>query len=202
MTVSTDRARRDAGTAGPPRARQASHHARGLAGGLAYGAALLPLALAGLAATVVGRGPAAVGWWHALQRRLLARPAPPRTRRPGRLALLGHAGAGVFLGLAALAPLLLVALFVARGVLYGVVVDGPYDHSWGGPTRAGAWAAHFLVGVPFAVLGLFLLRGIAALHARLTAAVDGVRPGWWVVPATMGIGLAASVFTFAWSRQI
>ena len=42
----------------------------------------------------------------------------------------------------------LVTLLVARGLFYGLIDDGPYDTSWGGPTLAGAWAAHALISVP------------------------------------------------------
>src|SRR5258705_5182009 len=101
-----------------------------------------------------------------------------------RLAAAGHAAVGLALGVLAVIPVAVLAVVVARGVLYGIVDGGPYDTSWGGPTRAGAWAAHFLIGVPLAVLALFALSGLAALHAGWGRLIAGEPGNRWVVLVT------------------
>jgi hypothetical protein len=120
----------------------------------------------------------------------------------GRVAATRRAVVGLVLGALAIVPLGVLVLFVARGVLYGIVVDGPYDTSWGGPTRAGAWAAHFLVGVPLAGLALFALSGLAGLHGRWSRLIDGERGNRWVVPVTGLIVAAAGLLVWAWTRQL
>jgi hypothetical protein len=65
--------------------------------------------------------------------------------------------AAVALGALALIPVGAEVLCVARGLCYGLVDRGPYNHSWGGPTLAGAWAAHFAVSLPLVALGLLVL---------------------------------------------
>jgi hypothetical protein len=117
---------------------------RQAAADIVHAAALLPVSLAEFAAT-------------------LARGRPRRARR------LAHAAMGIFWGTLSLLPVGLEVFFVVRGVLYGVVDRGPYDNAWGGPTRAGAWLAHFGLGLLFAAAGLALLWGIAQVHRRLGA---------------------------------
>src|SRR5262249_60911398 len=62
----------------------------------------------------------------------LARGRPPRGRR------LVHAAMGIVLGALALLPVGLEVFFVARGVLYGVIDQGPYGNAWGRPAPARA----------------------------------------------------------------
>ncbi|MFC8229901.1 hypothetical protein [Streptomyces sp. NPDC057287] len=65
---------------------------------------------------------------------------------------------------------------MARGPFHGFVDQGPYDHSWGGPGRAGAWLAHFAISVPCSLAAIAALYGVASLHRRLTAPPDGSAP--------------------------
>ncbi|MEV4620652.1 hypothetical protein AB0J74_18325 [Asanoa sp. NPDC049573] len=168
---------------------------------LVYCAVLLPLSVAALVAVLLGRQGAALAWWRALRVRWLGRPPVP-PRRPRTVLVLGHAVASFVLGLIAVVPLGVQVLWVLRGVLYGFVDRGPYDHSWGGPSRAGAWLAHFLIGTPEALAGLAALAGIAALHQRLTASLDGVRAPRWLFP-TVALAVLAMVLLFvAWTRQL
>lgn len=47
-------------------------------------------------------------------------------------------------------------------------MDGDYSHAWGGPTLAGAWALHgILGGLGFLMLTPWLVRGFTALWVRL-----------------------------------
>lgn len=164
---------------------------------------LLPaLAIGAVAATLVGRAQAAAGWWRWLRTRVLRVP-PVQVRRPrGVLAATGHALLSLLLGVVALVPLGIEALFIARCALYGLVDRGPYTDSWGGPTAAGAWLAHFLVGIPFAVAGLLALAGIAAMHQRLSRALDGERPAAWLIPVALVISPLGALFFVAWLRQL
>ncbi|RAJ67000.1 hypothetical protein K378_02366 [Streptomyces sp. Amel2xB2] len=170
---------------------------------------LLPRGLCALAAAGAGRGAAAC--------RLLLRadpgPAPgtphgpvpgaaPRTPPPGTGRTVAHAVLTVLLGALAwiLAGVLLLA--VARGPFYGFVDHGPYDDSWGGPGRGGAWLAHAVAATPCAVAAAGLLYGVAALHRRLTAPLRGGRRARWVLPVVLLCGAAGALFVIAWVRQL
>ncbi|RSM51120.1 hypothetical protein DMB66_42885 [Actinoplanes sp. ATCC 53533] len=114
----------------------------------------------------------------------------------------GHAVLSLVLGAVALIPFGVLLAFVFRGVFYGLVDHGPYDNSWGGPSRAGAWLAHFLIGLPMAVAALLLLAGIAALHARLTTMLTGRRPAPWVLAVALVLPVPAVALFIAWLHQI
>ncbi|MEU9581158.1 hypothetical protein [Streptomyces chilikensis] len=127
----------------------------------------------------------------------------PAGHRPQPFRRLLHAVTGMCLGALSLVAVGIEFLFLARGVLYGFVDGGPYDTSWGGPTRAGAWLAHFAVGLPIAVAALALLRAVAGLHDRLGARfVRGERIGAWVLPAALPACAGGVVFVVAWLRQM
>ncbi|WP_406040144.1 hypothetical protein OG799_30625 [Micromonospora sp. NBC_00898] len=198
MTTVTDDATRH------PTMLSRSYRTVRLAGrSLVYCAALVPVAVIALVAAPLGRADAAAARWRALRTGLLA--APPVAgpgRRPGPVAVTGHALLSLLLGVTALVPLGVELLMVLRGVLYGIVDPGPYTNSWGGPTRAGAWLAHFLVGLPLAAAGLAALVGIAAVHQRLTRGLDGARPAPWLIPVTLLIAAAGALLFVAWTHQI
>jgi hypothetical protein len=170
-----------------PTAADASRTGR-LLRSVLYCAVLIPVS----AAALVGADEPLVR----TQRRLLGR-APDSAA--GRV---GTAAVGLVLGVLALIPLGTEILFVARGALYGVVDPGPYDTSWGGPSLAGAWAMHFLVAVPIAVVGLLVLRGIALLHLRWSRRLDDPSTGRWVLPVIVLACLAGTALFIAWTRQI
>jgi len=181
--------------------RAAGDVVRRLLRGLLYCAGLIPLSAAALVAVLGGRPATADGWMRGWQRRILrATPAAPPSERVATVA--ANAAVGVLLGVLALVPLGLQILFVARGVFYGFVDPGPYDTSWGGPSRSGAWAMHFLVAVPGAGVGLLMLAGLAALHLAWSRRLAGQRGGRWLLPVTVLISVAVAVFFVAWTRQI
>jgi len=163
---------------------------------LLYCAALLPLAAASLVAVLIGRARAAAGWWL----RLLGTADDPG--RPGIIVVAGHAVLSLLLGATALVPFGVLLAFVFRGVFYGLVDHGPYDNSWGGPSRAGAWAAHFLISLPMAAAALLMLAGIATLHGRLSVMLTGRRPAPWVLAVALVLPLPAVVLFIAWLHQI
>ncbi|WP_018548729.1 hypothetical protein [Streptomyces sp. LaPpAH-108] len=122
---------------------------------------------------------------------------------PHRLRRLLHAGTGILLGAVAFVLVGMELLVIARGALYGFVDQGPYDHSWGGPTRTGAWLAHFLLSLPVVAGGLGLLWFIAGLDDRLGARfVRGERTGAWALPVALLLSAGAVVFVIAWTHQL
>ncbi|WP_436525753.1 hypothetical protein [Actinoplanes sp. HUAS TT8] len=163
-----------------------------------YSSGLALVSAASLGLALIGRPAAAVQLANGWQSRL-GEPAG----LPGRFGpATGNAAVGLVLGILALIPLGFQVLFVARGILYGWVDPGPYDTSWGGPGRGGAWAVHFLVGVPIAAAGIAALVGIAALHRRWTARMAGERGGAWVLPVILTGTAAEVVFFIGWLHQI
>jgi hypothetical protein len=160
--------------------------------GLVYCALLIPRSVFALIAALCGRTDAAVARW----------PRRAATGRPGLVPVAGHALISLLLGAAALVPLGVELACVLRGVFYGLVDPGPYDQSWGGPSRAGAWAAHFLISLPLAAAGLLVLIGIAAVHQRLSPVLAGRRPVPWVIPVALAIPLPAVALFIAWLHQI
>jgi hypothetical protein len=167
---------------------------------LLYCAVLLPLAVAALVATLVGQGRTAAGWWFRLRAWSLGQ--APQSGRPGPLVVAGHAVLSLVLGAVALVPFGVLAAFVFRGVFYGLVDPGPYDTSWGGPTRAGAWVAHFLISLPLAAAAVLLLAGLAAVHGRLTAGLAGRRPPWWALTVALLLPLPTVALFISWLHQI
>jgi hypothetical protein len=171
---------------------------RAVAGAVGYCAGLAAVSLAGLVAVAVGRAGLAAAWSGRWQRRL-GDPVPQPDRA---LPVFGNAVVGLLLGVLALLPLGVEVLLVARGALYGLVDRGPYDHSWGGPTRSGAWLAHFLVALPFGAAGLVALYGLARLHRRWTARLAGQPGAAWTLPVILAAGAAGTALFIAWLHQI
>ncbi|GAA2125479.1 hypothetical protein GCM10009759_77560 [Kitasatospora saccharophila] len=134
----------------------------------------------------------------------LARGASALTgRRPRRARTLLHAAVGLPLGALALVAVGVEVLLVLRGLLYGFVEPGPYDHSWGGPSLAGAWLAHAAISLPFAAAALGLLWLVAELDTRLGAhLLRGERPGAWAWPAALAACAGGAVFVVAWVHQL
>jgi hypothetical protein len=91
---------------------------------------------------------------------------------------------------------------VVRGPFYGLVEDGPLGPgTWGGPTKAGAWAAHAAISVPIIVALLFAFRGIAWLHEALVRRLYGPA-GRWVLPATISVCVSGVMLTWSWIQQL
>ncbi|MFD6282064.1 hypothetical protein ACFWFI_41890 [Streptomyces sp. NPDC060209] len=155
---------------------------------------LLPRGAAALAAALAGRGGSAPS--------LLLADAAPDAPRPGAVRVAGHAVATVLLGALSLVLAAVLLLAVARGAFYGLVDQGPYDHSWGGPGKAGAWLAHFAVATPCAFAAVAGLYGVARLQERLTAPLRGERRPGWVLPAVLVCSAAGALFVVAFVRQL
>ena len=168
---------------------------------IGYGAALFPASLATLGAALVGR-PSGVRRWWARASGQDAAVQQGSGRQPGRLRLLGHALLCLPLGLMSLIPIGVEVLFILRGVFYGLVDDGPYNNSWGGPTRAGAWAAHFAIALPIAIAGLGALWVLNRLQTRLAGGMWGRKVG--AAPFLIsGVLMVGSVALFiSWIHQL
>ncbi|MEU2236776.1 hypothetical protein [Streptomyces vietnamensis] len=165
-----------------------------------YAAALLPASVVTLGAVAAGRADRARAWWARAAGQQSS--ALSSARQPGTWRLLAHALLCVPLGLLALIPVGIEVLFVLRGVLYGLVDQGPYDHSWGGPSLAGAWVVHFLVALPFAAAGLGALWLLGGLHARLAGGMWGRRVGAGPVLALLLSSAAGIALVIAWIHQL
>ena len=133
----------------------------------AYAALALPVGLLSLGAALVGQAEPVDRWQSALARRLLdVRLAPAPPRRSGQV--LRHSLVGLPIHLLAFALVVPAwGVFLARGVLYPVFGADHLEDSWGGPSLAGAWLAHFIQGPPLLLLVDFMLRPLSRLQIRL-----------------------------------
>ncbi len=163
-----------------------------------YCAGLAAVSAVGLVLLLFGR-PATAARLSGRWQRLLHDPVPPLVRAP---AVAANALVGLLLGVVSLIPLGVALLCLLRGVLYGLVDPGPYDHSWGGPTRGGAWLAHFLIGLPCTAAALAALYALARLHRRWSARLAGEPVGAWTLPLVFALCAAGGVLFVAWLHQI
>ncbi|GAA3126686.1 hypothetical protein JOF29_002632 [Kribbella aluminosa] len=171
------------------------HRVRRLARSLVYVALLLPAGLLTMADAILGEPVTAARRWRRLgeYRVGVSVVSPKRSART-----FGDGLLSAVLGLASLFVLLLTVLAVVRGPFWGLVEHGPVEPgTWGGPSRAGAWATHGLLALPCTVAFLFVLRGIAALQTLL---VQGTRR--WVLPATIVVAAGTFAFFWAWLQQV
>ncbi|MFG1819430.1 hypothetical protein ACGFIF_37105 [Kribbella sp. NPDC049174] len=96
----------------------------------------------------------------------------------------------------------LLVMAVVRGAFYGVAEDGPFGPgTWGGPTKAGAWAAHAGISVPIIAALLVVFRGIGWLHAAFVRWLYGLA-GWWVLPATISVCAGGLLLIWSWIQQL
>ncbi len=94
-----------------------------------------------------------------IERLLATRAVPTRGRA---LVLLPVAAAA---GFVCVYGWLIVVLNLAYPLRWLIGMGGSLADSWGGPTMAGAWAFHALVGgVPFLFLMPWIVRGLARLE--------------------------------------
>jgi hypothetical protein len=140
--------------------------------------------------------------WRALTllpHSMVAVATAPR-RRGARDVVVGVFGVG--LGLWAWFVGWLVVVGFARGPLYGLVIPGPYDEAWGGPSLPGAWVVHAAVWVGVAAVAVGMWWAVIALSDRVGAHLRGERRAVWSVPVATVLLVAAAGFVWLWSRQI
>ncbi|MBF9129560.1 hypothetical protein I0C86_11370 [Plantactinospora sp. S1510] len=58
------------------------------------------------------------------------------------------------------------AVFITRGVLYPIFGADHLDRSWGGPSLAGAWLAHFIQGPPLLLIISLILWPVRKQQVR------------------------------------
>ncbi len=146
---------------------------RGLACRVGYDLGVLPVAMAGLGAVLIGDYGRAVRWQRERVRRLLGPGYAVGDAPAGPARAAVHGVLGVGLGLLGWFLVFLVLFTMARGPFYGLVVDGPYTDAWGGPSLIGAWTVHALVWLALLPIGFGLWWGLASVHGRLTARLLG-----------------------------
>jgi hypothetical protein len=168
---------------------------------LRYAALIAPLSVVGLVATAAGNERA---WrWEHRAAVALGNATPANSaERPSRSRLAANQVMGTLLGLVTWLLLAIVALLIARGLFYGFVDAGPYDDSWGGPSKAGAWLVHFLVSIPFAALALVLASRVGRLHHIVAQSAYGQSRPWWAIPVAIVSCLGAAIFLMAWLQQV
>lgn len=105
------------------------------------------------------------------------------------------------IGLVAWLLLLLALLALIRGLAYPLMADD-YANSWGGPTLAGAWAAHALLGVGLLPAWVVVLTGLGTVQRQLTRSLLGRSGPWWPIPAAIALTIGGVLFFITWLHQI
>ncbi len=140
----------------------------------AYALAALPVGVVAAPLALLGFSRPAYRLQRALAVRLLgARIAEPARGRAARV--VGHSLLALPLQL--LTGILAGALWadiLTRGVCYPLVEVGhDVSQAWGGPTMAGAWAAHFGVGVLTLAILLPVVRLLTGAQRRIAVRLLG-----------------------------
>jgi hypothetical protein len=135
---------------------------------VAYALVALPVGMACVPLSLLG---APTGrWQRALAHRLLG--LPGSVEPPGPLKGLAHALLAAPLNLLVLAVTGYGWSIVPMNLGWPLRAGSDYADSWGGPTFAGAWAFHALLGgVGFLLVMPWLGRIMAAVQLRLAAAL-------------------------------
>ncbi|KAF0846966.1 hypothetical protein [Nocardia caishijiensis] len=97
---------------------------------------------------------------------------------------------------------LLSVLVLVRGLAYPMLVGDGYRNAWGGPTPAGAWAVHAVLGLLLAPSFLAVVAVLGRLQVRLIHTVLGGHRSWWPIPLAVVFTAAGTLFCIAWSHQI
>lgn len=143
----------------------------------AYALAAPVVGLAALPLLLIGRS-AGYRWQRRLAVRLLDAEIPEASGRRRFFHGTAHSVSALPLQIlsAALAGAFW-ALFLARGVCYPLAEWGnDVSGSWGGPTMAGAWAAHFGVGLLTGAVVLPVVALLVAAQRRLAVRLLGGGP--------------------------
>ncbi|MEV0298492.1 hypothetical protein [Nocardia sp. NPDC050710] len=154
----------------------------------AYALAALPISLAPVAVRL------------RVPRRLLGVRITPRELTPGRVT--AHSGLGAASGLVAWFLAFLAVVAAVRGIAYPLVAANDYENSWGGPTLAGAWVVHALLGVGLLPAWTAVLAGLGAIQVRLAGRLLGRAGPPWPVPVSVLLAAGGVVLFIAWLDQI
>jgi hypothetical protein len=126
-----------------------------------------PVGIVAAPLALLGGYRAAAGWQRGLARRLLAARVDPAHRdTAGRV--IAHALLGLPLDLGSLAIVAYAWSLVPLNLAYPLrpgTIDS-YQHAWGGPTLAGAWAVHAAGGLVFLFAAPWIVKGVTWLQGR------------------------------------
>ncbi|MEU2037193.1 hypothetical protein [Nocardia niwae] len=96
----------------------------------------------------------------------------------------------------------LAILAAFRGICFPLVASDNLDGSWGGPTLAGAWAVHAVLGVGLLPMWLLVLAGLGLFQLRLTRGLLGRNGPRWPAPAAIALVAGGVLLFLAWFRQV
>ncbi len=96
----------------------------------------------------------------------------------------------------------LAVVAAIRGICYPLIAGDNLEGSWGGPSLAGAWAVHAVLGVGLLPVWLLVLAGLGAFQVRLTRGLLGRNGPWWPAPAAVVLAVGGALLFLAWLRQV
>ncbi|MFX0578100.1 hypothetical protein [Nocardia nepalensis] len=96
----------------------------------------------------------------------------------------------------------LATVAAVRGTFYPLIAADDLEHSWGGPTLAGAWAVHALLGIGLLPAWGLLLAGLGAVQVRLTRRLLGRYGPWWPIPLSLLLAAGTVLLFISWLHQI
>ncbi|WP_306361743.1 hypothetical protein [Nocardia sp. CC227C] len=108
-----------------------------------------------------------------------------------------HTVLAAVLGLLACFVALPATVTTVRGFAYPLVTGGEYGDAWGGPTLAGAWAVHAVVGIALLPAWVVLLAGIGSVQRHLAARLLGRDGPWWPIPVAVLVAAVEAVYLLA-----
>jgi Putative sensor len=130
----------------------------------------LPVSLVSVPLVLLGGYRPAARLQRGLTRRYLALQGGGPAPRDSAGRVLAHAVLSLPLNLVSLTLTIYLWSLVPANLAYPLrpgTMDS-YQHSWGGPSLAGAWAVHAAGGVVFLFATPWVVKGITSLQGRLT----------------------------------
>jgi hypothetical protein len=159
---------------------------------------LLRWAAYALAAPAIALGPTA-GRLRVPRRMLGVRISPVG---PLRVRAIVHSMLAGLAGVLTWFLVLLATIGAVRGIFYPLIAAHDYENSWGGPTLAGAWAVHALLGVGLVPVWLVLLAGLGQIQVRLTRRLLGRTGPAWPIPVSLVLDACGVLLFISWLHQI
>ncbi|MGQ4600733.1 hypothetical protein [Nocardia sp. R6R-6] len=132
-------------------------------------------------------------------RRMLGESVLPRKFSVARSVL--HSLLSGVVGVLAWLLVFLGVVAAVRGICYPLVANDNLEDSWGGPTLAGAWVVHAVLGVAVLPVWLLALAGLGVFQVRLICGLLGRNGPQWPAPAAVALAAAAALLVRAWLRQ-
>ncbi|MEV6323970.1 hypothetical protein AB0M45_22670 [Nocardia sp. NPDC051787] len=96
----------------------------------------------------------------------------------------------------------LAVVAAIRGICYPLIAGDNLEGSWGGPSLAGAWAVHAVLGVGLLPVWLLVSAGLGAFQVRLTRGLLGRNGLWWPAPVAVVLAGGGALLFLAWLRQV